>query len=89
MCDLIAKIFPWGVEHIGSMPLAGQIALAFAVLAAVVLGHYGIHAAAYSVRRRRKAERFNWLMRWLATFADDEPFDPSWMDEDAYYESLR
>ena len=46
MCDLIAKIFPWGVEHIGSMPLAGQIALAFAVLAAVVLGHYGIHAAA-------------------------------------------
>ena len=89
MCDLIAKIFPWGVEHIGSMPLAWQIALAFAVLAAVVLGHYGIHAAAYSVRRRRKAERFNWLMRWLATFSDVEPFDPSWMDEDAYYESLR
>lgn len=87
MCDLIAKIFPWGVEHIGSMPLAGQIALAFVVLAAVVLGHYGIHAAAYSVRRRRKAERSSWRLRWPGD--DDEPFDPSWMDEDAYYESSR
>lgn len=98
MCDLIIKIFPWGVEHIGNMPLAGQIAAALLTLA-VIVGAYilafnavrqtgsGSRRAhrARRVRRVRRPNNFNWLVRYLT---DDEPYQ-DWMDEEAWRESLR
>lgn len=85
MCEWIAEKMPWLVEHVGGMSLAGQIVLAFAVLAAVVLGYYGVQAATFSARPRRRPARGNWLMRWLAIFSDDEPY-ADWMDAEAWRE---
>lgn len=48
MCEWIAEKMPWLVEHVGGMSLAGQIVLAFAVLAAIVLGYYGVQAGVQS-----------------------------------------
>lgn len=95
MCDLIAKIFPWGVEHIGNMPLAGQIAAALLTLAVIVGAYILIYNAALQIRsgtrstrrarRVRRPNNFNWLVRYLT---DDEPYQ-DWMDEEAWRESLR
>lgn len=85
MCEWIAEKMPWLVEHVGGMSLAGQIVLAFAVLAAIVLGYYGVQAATFSARPRRRSARGNWLMRWLAMFSDDEPY-ADWMDAEAWRE---
>lgn len=89
MCEWIAEKMPWLVEHVGGMSLAGQIVLAFAVLAAIVLGYYGVQAgvqsAVYNDRPRRRPARGNWLMRWLAIFSDDEPY-ADWMDAEAWRE---
>lgn len=85
MCEWISNKMPWLVAHVGGAPLAVQIALAFALLAAIVLGYYGMRAAlcAQHVSRPRHAGRFNWLSRWLAMFSDDEPLE-DWMDADVY-----
>lgn len=95
MCDLIAKIFPWGVEHIGNMPLTGQIAAALLTLAVIVGAYILIYNAALQIRsgtrstrrarRVRRPNNFNWLVRYLT---DDEPYQ-DWMDEEAWRESLR
>ena len=45
MCEWISNKMPWLVAHVGGAPLAAQIALAFALLAAIVLGYYGMRAA--------------------------------------------
>lgn len=87
ICEWFLEKMPWCVEHIGGAPLAVQIALAFALLAAMVLGHYGIQAAVCRTRPRRRTPRFNWLARWLAQFSDDEPFIEDWMDAEAWHES--
>lgn len=85
MCEWISNKMPWLVAHVGGAPLAVQIALAFALLAAIVLGYYGMRAALCTqhVSRPRRPGRFNWLSRWLAMFSDDEPFE-DWMDADVY-----
>lgn len=85
MCEWIAEKMPWLVEHVGGMSLAGQIVLAFAVLAAIVLGYCCFQAAVYNERPRRRLARGNWLMRWLAIFSDDEPY-ADWMDAEAWRE---
>ena len=98
MCDLIIKLFPWSVEHIGNMPLAGQIVAALLTLAVIVGAYILIYNAVLQIRsgtrstrrphRARSAYRpnnFNWLVRYLT---DDEPYQ-DWMDEEAWRESLR
>lgn len=85
MCEWISEKMPWLVANVGGAPLAVQIALAFALLALIVSGYYGLRAVlcAPPVSRPRRAGRFNWLSRWLALFSDNEPFE-DWMDTDIY-----
>lgn len=64
MCDWILKNLPWCVEHIGRLPLAGQIILAFGIVAAVILGHCGLQAALNAERKPRRRTRYNWVERW-------------------------
>ena len=95
MCDLIIKLFPRSVEHIGNMPLAGQIAAALLTLAVIVGAYILIYNAALQIRsgtrstrrarRVRRPNNFNWLVRYLT---DDEPYQ-DWMDAEAWRESLR
>lgn len=101
MCEWISKTFPWCVEHIGSMSLGGQIAVAlFAVLfltAAYIAAYNAVCAAReYSngmrhgrepARRRERVRRPNNLALLAEYFCDDEPFDASWMDADSWEET--
>lgn len=82
ICDWFADNMPWLVQHVGGAPLAVQLILAFALLAALVLGHNGACAvlSASHTRRPRRAGRFNWLARWRVLCSDDEPYQ-DWMDE--------
>lgn len=87
MCEWIAEKMPWLVEHIGGMSLAGQITLAFAVLAAVLLGYCGVQSAVCGTgSHHRRPTRFNWLTRWLEMFSDNEPYEDEWMDAEAWRE---
>lgn len=62
MCDWIIEKMPWLVEHVGGMPLAGQIALAFGIVLAVVLGYCGLNAALNA--QLKPKTRYNWVERW-------------------------
>ncbi len=61
MCEWIINNMPWCVEHIGRMPYAWQVVLALGIVAAVLLGRWGLQAA---LNAERKPRRYNWLDRW-------------------------
>lgn len=86
MCDRILENLPWCVEHIGRLPLAGQIVVAFAVIAALLLGWYGLSSAVsmeYIQAKKKPHTRFNWLSRWRWTSDKEEYQD--WMDAEVFY----
>lgn len=79
MCDWIITHMPWLVAHVGGMSLAGQIALSFGLLAAILLAYRGLQlivSGGVSLRPR-PGKRYHPL------FDDDEPFE-DWMDAELY-----
>lgn len=88
MCDWIIEKMPWCVEHIGRLPLAGQIILAFAFLAALLLGWYGVCSVASMeyVRPEKKPHvQFNGLSRERWRSLSDKEEYQDWMDAEVFY----
>lgn len=95
MCDWIIATMPWLVEHVGGMSLAWQTVLGLGIVAALVLGYYGMGALlggeltprrpASTRRNFNRSERRN----GLRDFSDYEEYDPEWVDYDKYIEAQK
>lgn len=80
MCDWIIEKMPWCVEHIGNMEFAGQVVLAFFMLALLVAGYCCVYAMVMeALGRWNHFKTTNRFMKILFSFEDDDEY-LEWMD---------